>query len=122
MRNYSRALILKAGAIAIATSAVVVIPRAQAMSKPSIFLGLFFPEPLPSELATSKYRAFRAILPSLVIRGQLRSVTLTPEGKLSVVVEEQATCVPKKDASDQSESHILLAPGGVISPELIGKP
>jgi len=91
------------------------------MSTPSSLKGLFFPEPLPAGDAASKYRAFRAVLPLMIVRGKVRSITLTAEGKLAIDAEEQVEFTPKKYAADQSESHILLAPGGVISPELIAK-
>lgn len=91
------------------------------MSTPPSVLGIFFPEPLPPGDAASKYRAFRAVLPFMTIRGKVHSITLTPEGKLVIEGEDHVQFIPKKDAADQSESHILLAPGGVISPELIAK-
>lgn len=122
MRNYSRAIILKLAVVGIASSALVVIPTAPVVSEPSVLLGLFSPEPLPPEFAARKYRAFRAVLPDMVIMGQFRSITLTPAGKLSVVVDDQAKFIPKKGAADQSESHMWLVPGGFISPELIAKP
>jgi len=92
------------------------------MSTPPSVLGIFFPEPLPPADAGSQYRAFRAVLPFVIITGKVRSITLTAEGKLAIESGEHVEFVPKKDARDQSESHILLAPGGVISPELIAKP
>jgi hypothetical protein len=58
----------------------------------------------------------------MIITGKVRSITLTAEGKLAIESEEHVEFIPKRDAADQSESHILLASGGVISPELIAKP
>jgi hypothetical protein len=94
------------------------------MSAPSRLLALFSPEPLPPEYAASEYRAFRAVLPYLIITGTAQSITLTPEGKLDIAgaPNGQIHYMPKKDEADESESHILLAPGGTISPELIAKP
>jgi len=91
------------------------------MSSPPSVIGKFFTEPLPPE-AASGYRAFRAILPYMIIKGTVRSITLTAEGKLAIDGEGHVQYIPKKDLSDESESHFLLAPGGTISPELIGEP
>lgn len=82
---------------------------------------MFSPESLPHELANSNYRAFRAVLPLLIIKGQVRSIRLIAKGKLSVVVGDQATFIPKKDLTGTSESHVFLVPGGFISPELVAK-
>jgi hypothetical protein len=106
-------------------NAAVGTSMVHAIAEPSGLFRRFHPEPLPLELAASKYhayRAFRAVLPLIVIRGQVRSITLTPQGKLAVVVDDQAKFIPQKDAKDELESYILLAPGGFISPELIAKP
>jgi hypothetical protein len=92
------------------------------MTIPPPVVGLFFPEPLPPEDAGSQYRAFRAVLPFVTITGKVRSITLTEEGKLAITSDEHVEFVPKSDVRDRSESHILLPPGGVISPELIAKP
>lgn len=89
-------------------------------SLPSV-IGKFFSEPLPPEAATG-YRAFRALLPYMVITGTVRAITLTAEGKLAMDGEGHVQYIPKDDVSDQSESHFLLAPGGTISPELIAEP
>lgn len=91
------------------------------MSAPSMASVRFLPEPLPAKYASSQYRAFRAVLPYLTISGTVKSIVLTPEGKLAIVgaPDEQIEFIPKKDASDLSESHLVLVPGGTISAELI---
>ncbi len=91
---------------------------------PSRLLGVLSPEPLPPQYAATNYAAFRGVLPGLAITGTVQSLTLTPDGKLSIAIapNEQAYFVPKKDAADRSESHFLLVPGGTISTELIAKP
>ena len=94
------------------------------MSNPSKLFALFSPEPVPAAYAASGYRAFRGILPGLTIKGTLKSITLTSGGKITIEVAPNDQCefIPKTDPGDRSESHILLAPGGTISPELIAKP
>jgi hypothetical protein len=110
--------------VSIVTSSAIAIPETKAMSKPSKLLALFSPEKVPAAYATRGYRAFRGILPGLTIKGTVQSITLTPGGKLTIEVapNDQVEFIPKADAEDRSESHILLVPGGTISPELIAKP
>jgi hypothetical protein len=94
------------------------------MSAPNRLHALLSPEPLPPRFAASEYTAFRGVLPGLTIVGTVQSLTLTPDGKLAITIapNEQIDVIPKKDATDRSESHIVLAPGGSISPELIARP
>jgi hypothetical protein len=112
MRNSVWVSIFRVAIVSIVTSAAVTIPETKAMSNPPKLLALFSPEKVPAAYAASGYRAFRGILPGLTIKGTLKSITLTSGGKLTIEVAP----------NDRSESHILLAPGGTISPELIAKP
>jgi hypothetical protein len=123
MRQALRLSILKLGTVGLATGALVFFPEANAMSAPARLLAIFSPEPLPPGYEAGKYAAFRGVLPWVVITGTVQFITLTPKGKLkiSVAPNEQLNVVPKQDEADQSESHIVLAPGGAISPELIAK-
>jgi hypothetical protein len=124
MRNAIGVSILRVAIVSIVTSAAVVVPETKAMSNPPRLFAIFSPEQVPAAYAASGYRAFRGVLPGLIIKGAVQSITLTRAGKLTIEVapNDQVEFIPKDRAGEPSESHILLAPGGTISPELIAKP